>query len=497
MGPGLRRDDGSGGVNRVAGTFDIDLAQYPKDDNGMTAPIPTYDVDFLVIGAGACGLAGAIAAHDAGISVAVVEKRDRPGGNSSLSTGSLPGAGSRFQRAAGIEDSPDRLFADLMTVSGESDCPDLVRHLCAQSAPTVEWLVDAVGARLSLITAYKHVGHSVARLHAPVSRRGQDLVDDLLAAIAKRGIPLAVGNAVQSLIDEDGAVHGAHAVTATGERSTIRARKTLLAVNGYAGNPAMVRRFCPEVAGAAYFGALGSTGEAVQWGEALGARLSNIGAYQGYAAVADPHGSLLSWTTIEKGGIIVDAQAKRFGDESAGYSGFTRDVMAAAAPRYAIFDSKIFDVAAQEEEFVELANYGGFKSAGAPEALAALIGLDATALSSTLVAARTAAESKQPDPFGRRDFGLGALSGKLYACRVVPGLFHTQGGLAVDLDGRVLGRRGGAIPNLFAGGGATGGLSGRSGGAGYASGNGLLSALALGRLAGLAAAEEVMGARTG
>ena len=31
--------------------------------------------------------------------------------------------------------------------------------------------------------------------------------------------------------------------------------------------------------------------------------LGNIGAYQGYAAVSDPHGSLLSWTTIEKGGI--------------------------------------------------------------------------------------------------------------------------------------------------------------------------------------------------
>ncbi len=49
------------------------------------------DIDLLVIGAGACGLAGAIAAHDAGIRAAIVEKRDRPGGNSALSTGSVPG----------------------------------------------------------------------------------------------------------------------------------------------------------------------------------------------------------------------------------------------------------------------------------------------------------------------------------------------------------------------------------------------------------------------
>ena len=62
------------------------------------------DIDILVIGAGACGLAAAIAGHDAGASVAIVEKRAAPGGNSSLSTGSIPGAGTRYQRAAGIDD---------------------------------------------------------------------------------------------------------------------------------------------------------------------------------------------------------------------------------------------------------------------------------------------------------------------------------------------------------------------------------------------------------
>ncbi len=454
------------------------------------------DIDILVVGAGSCGLAAAIAAHDAGASVALVEKRERPGGNSSLSTGSIPGAGTRFQREAGIADGPEHLVADLMRIAGETDCPDLVRRLCEQSAPTVEWLVDVVGARLSLITAYKHVGHTVARLHAPVSRRGQDLVDDLLAAANRRTIPLAVGNGVTALIVESGAVVGAHLKSVSGEISTIRAAKTILAVNGYAGNPALVQRFCPEVAGAPYFGALGSTGEAIVWGESLGAALSNIGAYQGYAAVSDPHGSLLSWTTIEKGGIIVNAAGKRFGDESAGYSGFTPNVMAEAAPRYAIFDQKMYDVAALEEEFVELARHGGFKSADTPHALAALLALDPAALTASIAKAQSAARRQRADPHGRRDFGLGALEGRLYGCRIVPGLFHTQGGLAVDGDGRVLDVKKRPIPNLFAGGGATGGLSGRSGAAGYASGNGLLSAIALGRLAGLAAAAEVSKART-
>ena len=367
-----------------------------------------------------------------------------------------------------------------------------MQRLADISAPTVEWLIDDIGCRLALVTAYKHIGHSVPRLHAPVSRRGRDLVDDLLAAVDKRAIPLAVGNGVTDLImDSQGRVTGAMVAQRGGATERIEARKVILAVNGYAGDKALVARFCPDIAGARYFGALGSTGEAIRWGEKLGAAIGNAGAYQGYAAVADPHGSLLSWTTIEKGGIIVDANARRFGDESAGYSGFTPNVMAAGEGSRAVFDQRIFDIAAQEEEFRELADYGGFKSGATIVEAAIAAGLDPATLATEIAAYNAAACGNASDVFGRRDFGLGALTGPFYICRVVPGLFHTQGGLMIDTDARVVRPDGSAIPNLFAGGGAAVGISGRSGAAGYASGNGLLTAIALGRIAGLAAAREV------
>ena len=450
------------------------------------------DVDILIIGAGACGLAAAVAAHDAGLSAAVIEKLDRPGGNSSLSTGSVPAAGSRFQREAGIVDDPATYVRDLMGIAKETDDLALVRRLAETSAETVEWLVDAVGARIKLVTAYKHIGHSVPRLHAPVSRRGQDLVDDLVAAVEAREIPIAVGNSARALIVEDGAVRGA-VIDTGGAETAIRARKTILSLNGFAGNADLVRRFCPEIAGAQYFGARGSTGEAVLWGEALGADLANMAAYQGYAAVAHPHGSLLSWTTIEKGGFLAGADGRRFGDESLGYSGYARVVLEHGEFAYAVFDQKIFDIAAAEEEFAELARFGGLKKADGAEGLAAAYGLDAPALAEELARYNLAAGGEATDRHGRTDFGLGPLVAPFYICRVVPGLFHTQGGLRIDGDGRVLRKDGTAIANLFAGGGAAAGISGRSGALGYASGNGLLSAIALGRLAALAAAGEIEG----
>ncbi len=444
------------------------------------------DVDLLVIGAGACGLAGAIAAHDEGISVAIVEKRDRAGGNSSLSTGSIPGAGSKYQRAAGIEDSPERMMADLIAVGGHHDADDLTHLMAERSAPLCEWLIDGLGARMELITAYRHVGHTVERLHAPRSRRGQDLVDDLLGFVSDRGIPLAVGNPVDNLMVEDGAVGGA---VIAGEPVT--AGKVLLATNGFAANREMVREFCPEIAGADYFGALGSTGEAVRWGQPLGAALGNMAAYQGYAAVAYPQGQLLSWTTIEKGGILVGANGRRFGNEDAGYSGFAPNVMAQGAFAYAVYDRRIHEIAALEEEYAEMAGMGAVRWAETPGALAEAGGVDPAGLAETVETYNAAARGEAEDRFGRRKFEKAPLEPPFGIVKVKPGLFHTQGGLLIDGHARVRRARGGVVPNLFAGGGAAAGISGRSGAGGYASGNGLLTALALGRIAGLRAAAEV------
>ncbi|GAB3271416.1 FAD-dependent oxidoreductase [Kineosporia babensis] len=449
------------------------------------------DVDVVIVGAGGGGLVAALAAADRGASVVVLEKLNEAGGNTGLSTGSIPGGGSAQQKAAGVNDDPERMFTDLMRQSGPHEAEHLTRRLAETSGALVDWLVDKHHVRLKLILDYKHVGHSVNRLHAPASRRGGDLVADLLAACEKAGVDVILGNPVAGLIVEDGVVRG---VKVEGERIEpyeLRAGAVILAANGFAANRDLVTRWAPELASLEYFGAHGSTGEAIEWGLQVGGHLKNAAAFQGYAAVAYPHGSILSWTTVEKGGVLIDSTGSRMGDEIVGYSGFTTEVTGGQQPIWALYDTRIRDITLREDEYRELVEMGGAKECADDQEVAQVTGVPLDALRDTLEQYASASRGDRPDQHGRTDFGAEPLRPPYVVSRVTPGLFHTQGGLDVDTEGRVLRGDGSEVPGLFAVGGVAAGVSGQTGGRGYSSGNGLLTAVGLGQLAGDAAADFV------
>jgi fumarate reductase flavoprotein subunit len=449
----------------------------------------SIDVDVAVVGAGGCGLAAALAAAETGASVAVLEKLDRPVGNTSVSTGSIPAAGTKYQREAGIDDSPERMTADLLRQSGPHEAQDTVRLLAQESADLVEWLVERHNVDLRLITDYKHVGHSVERLHAPPDRRGASLMRDLLAAVKRLGVDIAVGNPVTKLLTEDGRVAGVHVSGPRAGTYTLRSNSVVLAANGFGNNKTMLQQWIPEIARSRYFGAEGSTGEAVRWCQEYGAQLGNMGAYQGYAAVAYPHGSIVSWTTVEKGGLLLSPSGRRMGDESVGYSGFASIVASNADRSFVVFDTRIRDyVREHEPEFVELVDSGGVMEAATAADVAAYIGVPEDEVAAALADYERASCGEAPDTFGRKAFGMAPLQPPYCVVCSVPALFHTQGGAQVDSRARVLTTAGRVVPGLFAGGGVTAGLSGTDGARGYSSGNGLLSAIGLGRIAGRHAA---------
>lgn len=444
------------------------------------APAGGFDlaVETLIVGAGACGLIAALAATEAGQEVLVIERDAVPSGSTALSAGLIPAAGTRWQRAAGIADSPETFAADIMRKAGGEPDPGLVAALTTGAAEVLEWLADRHGLPFSLVEDFDYPGHSRRRMHGLPSRAGRELVDALRAATEAAGVEIATGRVVERLCATGARVTGAEVLRGDGATERIGCARLILACNGFGGNPAMVRELMPEIGEALYFGHPGNRGDALVWGRALGAATRHLGAYQGHGNVAHPHGILITWAVITEGGFQVNAGGRRFWDESQGYSEAARAVLAQPGGiAWAVFDERGAGVARQFADFRAAEAQGALRRAESIAGLAAVMGVPADALNASFAGATGR------DAFGRRFEPGKRLAPPYCAVRVTGALFHTQGGLVTDGGGRALRPDGTALPNLWAGGGAACGVSG-AGDSGYLSGNGLLAAAVLGARAG-------------
>jgi fumarate reductase flavoprotein subunit len=286
-------------------------------------------VPLLIIGAGAAGICAALAAKEAGVEAVVIERDAVPGGSTALSAGLVPAAGTRFQRAKGVVDSAERFVADIVRKSRGEACLAVLESVARGSAALIEWLADRHALPFELVDNFNYPGHSALRMHGLPSRTGRELIDHLRHAAEQREIVILTEIVADRLFAEaDGRVCGVEIVRGDGTRERIGCKALILACNGYGGNPELVRRFIPEMADALYFGHPGNRGDAVLWGQALGAELACVGAYQGHGSVATPHNILITWAVIMQGGIQVNAQGRRFCDETRGYSEQAAEVLA-------------------------------------------------------------------------------------------------------------------------------------------------------------------------
>ena len=261
----------------------------------------------------------------------------------------------------------------------------------------------------------------------------------------------------------------------------------MLACNGFGGNRELVRRHIPEIADGLYYGHQGNTGDALIWGEALGARIEHLSGYQGHGSLAHPHGILISWALMMEGGIQVNSEGSRFSNEHGGYSEQAVNVLTQPGGiAWNIYDARLHAFAQGFPDYREAVAAGAVREAADVTELARVTGLPEAALSQTLSEVATYQSGQTPDPFGRDFTGKPVLTAPYHAVKVTGALFHTQGGLMIDEQARVVREDGSPFANLFAGGGAACGVSGPDV-SGYLSGNGLLTAIAFGSVAGTSA----------
>lgn len=458
------------------------LANGPAVEGGVEEELDDGP-DLIVAGAGG-GLVAAIRAAQHGLSVLVIDSSGHflAANNTAMSTAMIPGAGTRWQTEVGISDSPDDFFADIMAkTKGQAD-ETLSRALVTVSGPLVEWLSDDLDMPMSLVTDFPYPGHSKLRCHTVPGRTGKALLRHLAdRAEASPLIDFLVPAKLVDVIMTNGAVSGV-VVETPGGIEEIPTKAVLLATNGFGANAALVGEHVPEIAGAVYYGSDESTGTALSIGATLGAATGFLDAYQGHAALAMPSATLAGWATVMHGGFLVNEAGARFGNETNGYSEYAQESLLHANGRaWIIIDRRIFEACLPFQDFQDTVAMNGVRWAATAQELASLAGIDPEGLMRTLEQSEQSATGRVSDAF-ERTFWEAPLSGELGAIFVQPALFHTQGGLRVDGDARVLDDAGEAITGLYASGGAAMGISGH-GAAGYLAGNGLLPALGLAYLA--------------
>ena len=220
----------------------------------------SYDV--IVVGYGIAGVTAAIEAADAGARVLALD-RGYGGGASALSGGVVyAGGGTRYQRAAGVTDTPDNMARYLRQETRGVVSEATLRRFCETSPAMIDWLEEH-GARFSgALCTYKtsyptdahylyYSGNEKAwpytehadpapRGHRQVARglsSGHDLLAALMEAAMRKGVAFRPLSRVHALIrEDDGGVGGVRYRTVDGDAPGIATHRRLTAVAGKLGN---------------------------------------------------------------------------------------------------------------------------------------------------------------------------------------------------------------------------------------------------------------------
>ena len=122
-------------------------------------PPGTPEVPVAIVGAGACGLTAALMLRDAGIECVLLERDARAQGSTALSSGFIPAAGTRVQRAAGVtDDSAARFAHDIQAKAKGTAAPHLVAAYTAAIAPAIDALQSRHDLPFELLQGFLYPG---------------------------------------------------------------------------------------------------------------------------------------------------------------------------------------------------------------------------------------------------------------------------------------------------------------------------------------------------
>lgn len=412
----------------------------------------TITCDVLVIGGGAAGTTAAAEAAAAGASTVLIEKHSdtAAAASSSLAIGTLYGAGTKLQAAAGIEDAPDGLLEYFMTRGGDKMDPAMQKFCAEHFGETIDWLHDELGVPFKEKVSKKG-SDTVPRGHN-IDDRDEVALEIMTKRAHDEGVRFIFNTEADALIvGEDGSVQGITALQTSGRRLQVNAARTIIATGGFCRNPEMIAEYCPDYEGVYTEVGEGCTGEGLQMGLDIGAAYIGHGGTNGILACPVEAGQS---KLIDKKAMWIDSSGKRFVNED----GQTHDIYYTVSHFpdqifYAVYDQPMVD--ALDEHLAHCFEMGldeGYFAQGATLAEAArALGVDGEAAAASLAAYNAMAAAGADTDFNKKEENLIALEeGPFYLLSMGVCTHGSFGGYHVNTDFEVLDEQEEPLGNLYA-----------------------------------------------
>ncbi|KAF3036383.1 hypothetical protein E8E11_001431 [Didymella keratinophila] len=473
-------------------------ALYYRDSLQMFSTILDDDMSSkcaIVVGSGLAGLSAASQLVKHNISVRVLERAAKPGGNSIKASSGINGAPTFYQP---VLEPADAFYSDTIRSAGErmltltAERQNLIKTLTEGSADAIRWLVEEKDVDLSKVAQLG--GHSCARTHRGAGPPpGFAIISALLKSLKESPFfHLQTSCTVTKVLLERKRAIGVEYLDANGNYEELHG-PVIFASGGFSGDAkGLLAQYRPDLAG------YPSTNDPRPGTQPLlteaGAQLIDMDSVQvhptGFVDPADP-ASPLKFLAAEvlrgEGGILL-RDGKRFVNELDTRERVANTITSAPAtsetPRQwevqIILDEATYDAAKSHVDFYI------FKGLMRKTAVSELgqVALD------TIKAYASTVAQQSDDPFGRTFFGHWALSDPtaesvVFVGTVTPIVHYTMGGVLINEKSEVLTKHGKRIEGVWAAGEITGGVHGGN----RLGGSSLLECVVFGRIAGDQCAE--------
>jgi flavocytochrome c len=494
----------TGGAVAVAGMAIGGVTATAKDALAVGDVPKKWDdaADVVIIGSGFAALSAAIEARIAGAAVMVVEKMPLPGGNSIINGGDFAAAGTKMQKAEGIEDSPELMLKDMLRAGLYLNHVEKARTVAEQSNAALEWCMDYVGARFSGVGF--HGGHSVKRAHHTISGIGSELVNKLLAKAKELGVNIQTRTKlVRFLANKEGRIVGIEARKGyrfpeenTGKSAFIKAKRAVVLASGGFSRDLKLRMIQDPRLNDKFESTNqpGATGEALLAACLAGAMDVQMDWIQlGPWTSPDERGfGVVPWFCERLVGyapMINPKTGKRFFKETGNRKERADAIILIGDPVIIFGDSvtvpkQVYPPSALEDGMKN----GAIKKFDSLEEVAKGYNIPVQPFLEEVARWNSFVEKRKDTDFDCMIFpdAKPTTAPPFYAARLWPKVHHTMGGLVADTNGQVIGFDFNPIKGLYAAGEVTGGVHGavRLGGCAMA------DCVVFGRIAGKSAAAE-------